>query len=100
MDWLFKLLELAFVTGQIAACLYLAYGAYLSLAHSSDKPEPELSGGVHRFGAIASAQRAQHRGEMRLDRAFGYVQLPGDDLVGFALDDAAQDVHLPRRQAG
>jgi hypothetical protein len=55
MDWLFKLLELAIVAGQVAACLYVAYGAYLCVAYSSGQAQPELRGGVDRFGAVAGA---------------------------------------------
>ena len=33
MDWFFSLMELVVVAGQVAACLYMAYGAWLSVSH-------------------------------------------------------------------
>jgi hypothetical protein len=65
MDWFFRLLGFAFTAGQVCACLCLAYGGYLCIRATlreafSDQPQPQLRGGVHRFGAVADARRAQH----------------------------------------
>ena len=57
MDLLFTSLQALFVAGQVSAGLYLVYGAYLCVSYllsSSTKPQPELRGGVHRFGPIVS----------------------------------------------
>ena len=45
--------------------------------------------------AVAYAQRAQHRADVDLDRAFGQIQRAADDLVGHAAQNQPQDVDLP-----
>jgi hypothetical protein len=48
MDWLPKLLDFLFVTGQVSACLCLAYGGYLSVRYFN---LPSTPGKGAAFGA-------------------------------------------------
>jgi hypothetical protein len=51
MDWVFELLALLFVAGQVCACLWLVYGGWLSISHSNLSSIPDTS------AALSTAQR-------------------------------------------
>jgi hypothetical protein len=50
MDWFFELLDLLFVAGQVSACLWLLYGGYLSIWHSSLSSIPDPSAALSAAG--------------------------------------------------
>ena len=63
---------------------------------ASDDAQAELRRRVHRLGAVARAERAQHRRQVRLDRALGQRERARDQLVRLAADHAMQHLDLPR----
>src|SRR5690606_12810861 len=57
--------------------------------------EAETAGSDDGLGAVANTERAQHRAHMDLDRAFGQIELPADELVRKTPQDQAEHIALP-----
>src|SRR5262249_11908376 len=62
--------------------------------------EPAALGPQRGLRAVGHAERAEDRGQVRLDRLLADLQAPRDQLVGQALDQQVQDLRLTRRQLG
>jgi hypothetical protein len=71
-----------------------------SRIHRRFARQPAVDRPDRRLRAIADAQLAQDRLDVDLDRRVGDAQATRNHLVRLAIDQAAQDIHLARRQIG